>query len=90
MAFGHPWHRASGSTLAGNQGPGREPGQGPGPSPARCGRSRGKFRGQLGMAVVWGLRSPYREPAHYGPVPPRCPRTAINSQRSPLAATCEH
>jgi hypothetical protein len=23
-------------------------------------------------------------------VSPRCPRTAINSQRSPAAATCEH
>jgi|KBSMisStandDraft_5_1062788.scaffolds.fasta_scaffold69996_3 hypothetical protein len=22
--------------------------------------------------------------------PPRCPRTAVNSQRSPPAATCEH
>src|SRR5437764_14163693 len=29
-------------------------------------------------------------PTHYGPVSPRCPRTAINSQRSPPAATCEH
>ena len=29
-------------------------------------------------------------PTHYGPVSPRCPRTAINSQRSPPAATCEN
>src|SRR5256885_7037358 len=29
-------------------------------------------------------------PTHYGPVSPRCPRTAVNSQRSPPATTCEH
>jgi len=44
MAFGHPWHRVSGSTLARIRGPGSEPGQGTGPSPARCGQSRGGWR----------------------------------------------
>ena len=29
-------------------------------------------------------------PAHHKRVPPRCPRTAINSQRSAPAVTCEH
>ena len=29
-------------------------------------------------------------PTHYERVPHRCPRTAINSQRSPPAATCAH
>ena len=29
-------------------------------------------------------------PTHYWRVSPRCPRTAINSQRSPPAATREH
>jgi hypothetical protein len=29
-------------------------------------------------------------PTYYGPVSPRCPRTAINSQRPPPEATCEH
>ena len=28
-------------------------------------------------------------PMHYGRVPPRCPRAAINSQRPPPAAPCE-
>jgi hypothetical protein len=29
-------------------------------------------------------------PTHYGPVSPICPRTAINSQRSSPAATCDN
>jgi hypothetical protein len=37
-----------------------------------------------------GAVPPRTWPTHYGPVSPRCPRTAINSQRSPPAATCEH
>ena len=40
--------------------------------------------------VVRGTAQPRTWPAHYGRVPPRCPRTTINSQRWPPAATCEH
>jgi len=29
-------------------------------------------------------------PTEYWSVSPRCPRTAVNSQRPPPAATCEH
>jgi len=37
-----------------------------------------------------GAASPRTWPTHYWRVPPRCPRTTINSQRSPPAATSEH
>jgi hypothetical protein len=37
-----------------------------------------------------GAATPRTWPTHYGRVPPRCPRIAINNQRSPPAATCEH
>ena len=37
-----------------------------------------------------GAGPPRTRPTHYGPVSPRYPRTAINNQRSPPPATCEH
>ena len=37
-----------------------------------------------------GTAQPRTWPTHYGRVPPRCPRTTINSHRWPPAATCEH
>ena len=37
-----------------------------------------------------GAAPPSTWPTHYRRVPLRCPRIAINNQRSPPAATCEH
>src|SRR5438132_8925399 len=39
---------------------------------------------------VSGMKSSKQRVNHPVAVSPRCPRTAINSQRSPPAATCEH
>ena len=45
-------------------------------------------RGRIFPAPARGTPRPELDPPRR--VPPRCPRTAINSQRSPPAATCEH
>jgi len=41
-------------------------------------------------AILPGGRALRTWPTHYRRVPPRCPRTAIKSQRSPPAAPCEY
>jgi hypothetical protein len=51
--------------------------------PAAC-----AARGRIFPAPARGTPHPESDPSRR--VSPRCPRTAINSQRSPPAATCEH
>jgi hypothetical protein len=57
---------------------------------ARTIQPTGDMSGLKSGRSLDSLATPRTWPTHYGRVPPRCPRTTINSQRSPPAATCEH